>query len=434
MPGQKRRSESKRKFFRAITSRISHHNHVTSPEKDNIKGEPIHSQYQEISNTHNTLGKTNISGNPLSEHCKAAQDYPCPGNDHNTSIQDETQAIKSLSQSIPATKGRDNSNYSYLESMKKAPAKKRSASRPESITPTLNLKLKNSKIRNILCNSSATNERGGKFLDIEACSPASANSEASFLSKTESLIINNESKNDMDEYDYKTFSTNHPLRLSKVKAFEQGEMTTKMFFSKFNSNCIKNKDCNKRNTYTRHSTDERLILQVPGISKEHSASMLGYKDESLSAQGAHESRKLTQGGGTHNNAERRILMMKKALKPMSQDDIAYVRLKNSELPNVFQNSSEFLTNLEPQEIEFWELMNKEFEEEMEALREEFSYKMEERSALVDESIIQLLKQARGSYSTLDRGKVSLDSEIGQVIQKRVKGIFHEKDMFRLTLG
>ena len=162
--------------------------------------------------------------------------------------------------------------------------------------------------------------------------------------------------------------------------------------------------------------------------------MLGYKDESLSAQGAHESRKLTQGGGTHNNAERRILMMKKALKPMSQDDIAYVRLKNSELPNVFQNSSEFLTNLEPQEIEFWELMNKEFEEEMEALREEFSYKMEERSALVDESIIQLLKQTRGSYSTLDRGKVCLDSEIGQVIQKRVKGIFHEEEMFRLTLG
>ncbi|OUM52468.1 hypothetical protein BVG19_g1662 [[Candida] boidinii] len=48
--------------------------------------------------------------------------------------------------------------------------------------------------------------------------------------RTDRLIIRKNNELDSIDYNYRIFSTNHPLRLSKIKAFEQAEAATRAFF------------------------------------------------------------------------------------------------------------------------------------------------------------------------------------------------------------
>ncbi|KXI72314.1 UNVERIFIED_CONTAM: hypothetical protein ACS92_07700 [Bacillus cereus] len=72
---------------------------------------------------------------------------------------------------------------------------------------------------------------------------------------SDKVSLRQKSEADMDQYDYKTFSTKHPLRLSKRRAFEQAEMAHKMYFAK-------DEELEHKKT--------GMLVQVPGLSPRES--------------------------------------------------------------------------------------------------------------------------------------------------------------------
>ena len=479
MTGGRQRSESKRKLFRAITTRISHHNHVPSLDKDDCKDERderevAHSPYNDSTNinANHTSGVIN-NVSPAHVHSTDSPQVFAHTHDefynHNSKQQTGSVPI-SGSLPVPVTQGSDQTHYSYVESVKKAPTKKRSlASRTEMITPTSNLKMKNNnnKIRSVLSNTGAnalsSNNNGNKNNNsskrtpdsskLDACSPVtetSANTDISFLSKTDSMIINSDNKVDMNEYDYKTFSTRHPLRFSKVKAFEQAELTTKMYFSKYQEEDVRQYDSDQAermamdhhynsnegsNSNGSSNANSEIIMQIPEMSKEETSAMLGHDTVETKIVESSSNRLKQQFGGSfmQNPVEQRIFLMKNALKPLSKEEIVSNKLHQSKLPDIFQNTGQFLREMDPQEIEFWELMNQEFESDLQDLQVEYKGDQERCRRLVDEATVQTFFERVKSNRRLGRRRhPGVERSLGALICQRVKDEFREEDHFTLN--
>lgn len=359
--------------------------------KDDIK-EILHGPYNDSTNTYNSP-----NSNSNNTHTQEELTYSAYLKQHNAS-------------SLPITQGSDSTSYSYLESIKKAPTKKKHShisNNNEIKTPTLTLKVRNNKVRNVLINSNnvtnntnnnvnnnITNKKNDSIVDINACSPVtetSVNSEMSFLNKTDSLIINNNSNDDINEYDYKTFSSNHPIRFSKVKAFEQAEMTSKMFFSKFGdtddddddaADDDDDDDANSKNTHK----DKEIVIQIPQLSKEETKSLLGYENSNIN-----------NSSSTTTTAEKRIYLMKNAMKPITKEQLIQKKLKNSDLPKTFGNSGEFLVHLEPDELELWELMNDEFETSLKELQRDYRQDLANQHKLIESQQYNVDPHSLGSF-------------------------------------
>lgn len=413
MPRMSQRSESKRKLFHSITSRMSHSHfhHNRDDSKDDIK-ETSHSPYNDSTNTYNGATINNNDNNNNNNNNNG-------NNTSNTYPQEELTYSTYLKQhnasSLPITQGSDNTSFSYLDSIKKAPTKKRHSQPPtnnEIKTPTLNLKVRNNKIRNILSNSSniinntnhnthsnTSDKKKDHILNYNACSPVaetSENSDISFLSKTDSLIINNNTNDDINEYDYKTFSSNHPIRFSKVKAFEQAEMTSKMYFSKFI-------DDGDDHDHKGNSQNDEIIIQIPQLAKNETKSLLGYENPDMN----------NPSGIT--TVERRIYLMKNALKPATKEQLIQKKLRNSDLPQTFSNSGAFLDHLEPEELDLWELMNDEFETSLKELQRDY------RQELVNQ------------HTLADKQQQNFDPKfLSALVCRRVKEVLQEEDKFVLN--
>jgi hypothetical protein len=443
MSGRNRRLEGKRKLFHAITSRIVHHKTDSREDmreeiKEEVKDNNIHSPYNDSTNT-------NINVNTLNY----GYEYINNNGNHNNQQHDETQLeIKQPNTTLPVTQGSDNTNFSYLESIKRAPNKKKQGYRSSEMkTPTLNLKMRNKEIRNALSNNNnhlntntitnnnnLGNNRNNQIndaLDYNGCSPVtemSANSEMSFVSKTDSLLINNQTNNDdINEYDYKMFSSNHPIRFSKVKAFEQGEMTTKMYFSKFyeHNEIDVRHGKNNNNFQAIKEINDEIVVQIPQLSEEETRSLLGYKTEEKLNNNINQS-------VPKNSVERRIFLMKNALKPISKEQLVLNKLKESDLPQIFHNTGEFLKTLEPEELEFWELMNDEFENGLQELQSAHRREQENHRHLVDSDTVQAISCA--AKRTHDAGKESqnVDGALSGLVRKRIKEVLQEEDQFQLS--
>lgn len=461
MPSGRQRSESKRKLFRAITTRISHHNHASSLDKDDCKDERderevAHSPYNDSTNINvntaagsvNNGGSTHLHGADSPQTCGHEEFF-----NHNNN-NNSRQPNLSVTVPVPITQGSDQTHYSYAESVKKAPTKKRSLPiRSEIITPTSNLKIKNNnnKIRSVLPNTShANNGTTPDSSKLEACSPAtetSANTDMSFMSKTDSLIINSENKGDMNEYDYKTFSTRHPLRFSKVKAFEQAELTTRMYFSKFQAEEVQvgsnGRSGNASIGHPAHDGDASvngdinndIIIQIPEMSKEETGAMLGHDtvETKITDGGSNKLKQQFNGSFAQNSVEQRIFLMKNALKPLSKEEIVSNKLQQSKLPDIFQNTGEFLKEMDPQEIEFWELMNEEFENDLRDLYMEYQSEQQRSRSLVDEATVQAFFERVRSNRRLGRRRhPGVERSLGALICQRVKKEFREEDQFTLN--
>lgn len=432
MPSGNRHSESKRKLFRAITTRISQHNQSLFLDKDDNKDL-------------NTI--PNNTQNRLQEH----QEQPHL-QQQETSYPHSLNDIQSFQnfKHPPVTQDTDSqNNFSYLESVKKAPIKKRQSSKrnirdKETPQSTLKVRHNNTSSRNTLSTSINNNSDNQKnnISNTSINSPAVesiTSVENLSSSKTDSLFIDNNTKDDIDEYDYKTFSTNHPLRLSKVKAFEQAEMTIKRIFS------IKNFDnqdsiCNLNESKNDESDLSDIIILIPGMSKEETKNMLNstssepiitentYPKYGWNNQTPHK----PSGKILPTKVSERLHYMQSKLKPLSKQELVVNKLENSKLPSVFQNTKSFLKELDPQELEFWELMNTEYDTE---LREtEIAYRKFQNlsNTLVDKEtlrqVYQSIKQAKkkGSHIT------SVESTFSGAIQKKIKEEFEKEDTFTLN--
>ncbi|VEU22906.1 DEKNAAC104168 [Brettanomyces naardenensis] len=237
---------------------------------------------------------------------------------------------------------------------------------------------------------------------------------------SETIVIRPKAESDIDEYDYKTFSSGRPLRLSKVKAFEQAEVTMRLFYSREDEDeeedslysgdeghefeyVKKSRGLSKKSSMNisvsggklkmkQKGLDQKLkkeqdevITQLPDLSRWETAELLR-KDSVASSRGIDEEEngenevemdENSKGGSLSrrtkswflgSNSEHRLSVMRNALKPLSEKELVAQRLLRSRLPKVFQNTGEFLNEMDIQEVECWEEMNEEFEEDMEKAR------------------------------------------------------------------
>jgi hypothetical protein len=501
MSGSHQRSESKRKLFRAITSRISLHNHaIHIPEREDLKDEPKDDvKEQSATITHITHRHTQIQSPPLLSYTGATNGHLIPnGNtqlnnhehgsvDHNVHTQAQMVNTREVSSrqsdisSVPVTQGSEGNNFSYLESMKKAPIKKQSHTTPQHmVSPTNNSKVRNSRSHyawhgSDMSNKGVSNEMPGisrrSFPESECrlgydCYPVTettnTSADMSYTNKSDTVIINEKNKEDMNEYDYKTFSTNHPLRLSKVKAFEQAELTTRLHFSKFDVGGDVSTDNGRRKTakiqrsktdyiyrddiqrkHGQHGvyneneypidteltissdvTDDEIIVQIPQLSQDESRSLLGYAPQRAFAgtTAGSSSRQHSDSFPIYGqtSVEKRILAMKSALRTLSHDDVVENRLGNSTLTETFQNTGEFLRVLEPQEVELWEAMNEDFEKEMQEMHEIRRMEKQERCKLVPEETIRAVSAALKHSKRMRHRNIAAETAVSSLLRKRIK--------------
>lgn len=440
MTAGKHKSESKRKLFHAITSRIPHFNYTTQ-HQSNLE----HSNSEDVSNSITAalnnktdtnsdlnvnsgeqrqniqtgvglLGKqSNLTLNIGILHQHQAQNYQQQSQLSTSLIGDSIGSISKDNVTNPVTQGSDNSNFSYLESVKKAPSKKkyRNSSRPDAITPTYTFKNKAPEIRG---DSGTIGNLKFGFSPAES----SANSEVSFTGKTDSLIINDSFKGDMNEYDYRTFGTKHPFRLSKVRAFEQSELTTKSYFS-----------ITKNKTPSRQVNKENIVLQIPNLSQEATRQLLSYEtvENRVSENTSYKRRNVASTEATKlplSGVERRIYMMKNALAPLSSEELILNKLQASQLSQVFQRNGDFLQNLNQDEIEYWEVMNEEFEEGMQNLRKKHYRDACELNSLIDSETLHAIKSAMKYRTNKGPRKRELGDTLSTLVRKRVKETLDEE--------
>lgn len=192
-------------------------------------------------------------------------------------------------------------------------------------------------------------------------------------------VLRKTSESDMDDYDYKTFSTGRPLRLSKVKAFEQSELTMRMFFSKglqdednweyVRSTRRVGKNASVNSGRLRHKKEDEILVQLPGLSRLETQALIRPEDQELElGSGGSDENAVHSKSWSFLGAEKRLNAMRSALKPVPEDQLLSKRLHGSQLPQVFQNTGQFLQEMELQEIEYWELLNDEFEADVDAAR------------------------------------------------------------------
>lgn len=467
------KADGKRKLFRSITSRISHHNHAAGQErvvsKDDIKDTSNIHNYERPHLTAHSSVSSQVGGQQYHQmdkdhHAHNGEEpqlphaHSCHQQQHDTHRASNAQAVP------PATKDGDSSNLSCMEGVKRAPGKMVCASeRSDSTTPTSKFKVRSSgRVGNETSSrrsrdnmkAHASNPAPYENMESTALSPStetSVGSEFSFMNKSESLVIHEDNKFKINEYDYKTFSTKHPLRLSKVKAFEQAEMTTKRYFSKYGSNT---------NSSTSHYSSHRtsgsskvafsgvtkvarkrqncdIIIQIPEMSETETGAMLETNTV--------EERILDRGKGNKNNSsygnegklgynsvEARMNMMKNVLRPLSREEIISNRLETSRVARVFQNTHEFLTKLEPQEIELLELMNDEFENGMSELQRDYRQEQKAKHTLVDYDVRQAARERMANNKGRANRAGGVSDVLSSIIRKRIKQDLLEEETFALN--
>ncbi|GME85572.1 unnamed protein product [Ambrosiozyma monospora] len=101
-------------------------------------------------------------------------------------------------------------------------------------------------------------------------------------------------------------------------------------------------------------------------------------------------------------AERRLSIMKNALRTLNEEELLQKKLKSSGLDRVFQSTPQFLRDLKQDEIEMWELLNKEYEEEMEQVvsirREDTQKQLRKSDILTPDDVTKRIKMELDNYS------------------------------------
>lgn len=476
MPTGKPRSEGRRRLFRAIATRISHHREDRKEEEGETTNIATQSPYNDSTNINVNTSTGVLPANSIDQAL----------------FQDDgsrQSMIASKIPSAPVTQGSDQSQYSYLESMKRAPIKKKqvTGNRSEVITPTSNIKTKHSngninninnnnnnnnnnnsnsninyKSRGVLSNSTNTvtnnintnnacgahstcfntssnnNNNNNRNIpdslnmdNYSSLTETSANTDVSFMSKSDNFIINNQSKGDyINEYDYKTFSTQHPLRFSKVKAFEQAEMTAKMHFSKYDMNSSTDNGNGRMKWAVSEAVDSDIIIQIPGMSREETNIMLGHNSSESRISDRNINYNATYNASS--NVEERLRLMKKGLKPITKEEMILNKLDQSKLKDVFQNSGEFLKEMDLQELELWELMSEEFEEELSLQRVQYKRDEMREGQLVDDADVSHFVQSVNRNRRLrERVSIPEDGWFTKQVCQSVKDCFQLEEDFKL---
>ncbi|KAG0675708.1 hypothetical protein C6P42_001560, partial [Pichia californica] len=175
MAGGRQHLESKRKLFRAIATRISHHNHISAvADKEDFKDDKdkekefdesrdskditaAHSPYNDSTNINTNSNINNSNSTNPNVSCTHAGNVEL----QQQQQQQQQQLHEDYRQhvSLPVTQGSEQTNFSYLESVKKAPTKKRPICTRS--TPNNNLKINNTnnmKIRGVISNNNIDND------------------------------------------------------------------------------------------------------------------------------------------------------------------------------------------------------------------------------------------------------------------------------------
>ncbi len=144
---------------------------------------------------------------------------------------------------------------------------------------------------------------------------------------------------------------------------------------------------------------DSIISRIPGVSKEELMDLLNQStssnrdfdavmDVDMGYDGTNNELKVYDDDSYQvkddpfSASDRRLKIMKNALRPVSQEQLVSMKLDSSELINVFQDSFQFLKDLDLQELQYWELLNEEFDKGMQALE------AERRSKVGTNSLIQ----------------------------------------------
>lgn len=284
-----------------------------------------------------------------------------------------------------------------------------------------------------------------------------ANTTASTIAAEDMPTRDNLGSAGINPYDYKTFS-DHPLRLSKIRALEQSEMTYRMFFQRFNDDLNNNSEgvstCNNtgpwgkttrwsmkwpHNNYGDHQNDyieeepvaeePQIIVQIPNMSIEETKRITNpdiYGTSfKLSSRQQHDS------SGRENVAlDRKSNIVKRnAFKPMSKSELASTKLANSKLPFIFQNTNDFLKTLSFEELEFVQVLNESFEQEMKLLKQELTNETKKR---------RCLSSSNGAYTLIDAPfdqlyepspwKQSLGKVLSHDVRKHAKQVLAEDSL------
>lgn len=276
--------------------------------------------------------------------------------------------------------------------------------------------------------------------------------------KSDNVLLRRQVDPSASHYDYSTFCTSHPLRASKIKAFEQSEMTSKLFFEK-----ITNEDEEEFNFYkekkkgrkgkeeeghgiNKESKIEDFIIQIPGLSKQETKNLFKFDAieeiiEPITPTTANTAllnvySNMNSNYGinlntsskfsilSNNSVDKRLQIMKNAFKLPSNKDLVISRLQSSKLPKIFQSNHEFLSNMSLEELDLWEAMNEEFESDLNELNEEFK---------IEHLKSNILNEIDNGYSLLDipfenlYREVNKQQELGEMVSGEIRRII--KDSF-----
>lgn len=222
----------------------------------------------------------------------------------------------------------------------------------------------------------------------------------------EVIIRDNLGSAGITSYDYKTFSSNHPLRISKIRALEQSEMTYRMFFQKFELD-----DDLDGEFYD----NDGIIIQIPNLSREETRKLVN---------GEFKTGFRTTNTNTNTKVEsldKKLNVMKNAFKPISKNGLALNKLQNSKLPNVFQNSSEFLKSLSLEDLEFLQILNDEFEQEMKDLSVEVVNESKRQNCLsVSNGVFTLIDAPFDQLYEPSAWRTDLGKVMSHDVRKRIK--------------
>lgn len=201
-------------------------------------------------------------------------------------------------------------------------------------------------------------------------------------------------------YDYKTFSTNHPLRVSKIRALEQSEMTYRLFFQKFELDDDIDVD-----------DPDNLIIQIPNLSREETKRLVHGDSSTTTAKTT-----------SNNNKIGSLDRMKNAFKPISRNNLNLSsKLQNSKLGNVFQNSPEFLKSLSLQDLELFQVLNDEFDQEMKDLSLDIVNESKRENCLsVSNGVFTLIDAPFDQLYEPSAWRTDLGMVLSHDVRKRIK--------------
>ncbi len=250
-----------------------------------------------------------------------------------------------------------------------------------------------------------------------------------------------------EDCDYKIFNTSRPMRLSKVRALEEAEVTSKLYFRQkqddlYEGSEVSNEEATfqgreqipkvayvktrhklahgskeltvstgrlwkrKRKswfsgdrerkemannnadgldegngqetetnmeTYEKQSPEEKaeadILVQLPELSKAETRRLMQQDCVDMDLENYYMNDDIDERDWPfpQTEAQKRLNAMKRALKPLNEEEMVEQRLRRSRLPKVFQNTGEFLSRLSLRELEYWEMMNEQFDDEMDSM-------------------------------------------------------------------